>query len=131
MQAAGHKNQLDVEGPELTSVSTDPKFALGQRALHVRAPGGNILWDCISLVDDRSVNAIQALGGVPAIAISHPHYYAAMIDWSRALGDVPVYLHAADGEWVMRPIRHRVLAGRDPRAGAGADPDPLRGPLSR
>ena len=103
MQAAGHKNQLDVEGPELISLSTDPKFALGQRALHVRAPGGNILWDCISLVDDRSVNAIQALGGVLAIAISHPHYYSAMIEWSRALGDVPVYLHAADGEWVMRP----------------------------
>ena len=98
-----HKNQLDVEGPELISISTDPKFAIGQRALHVRASGGNILWDCISLIDDRSVNAIQALGGVSAIAISHPHYYSSMIEWSRALGDVPVYLHAADGEWVMRP----------------------------
>ena len=98
-----YKNQLDVEGPELISVATEPKFALGQRALHVRGAGGNILWDCISLIDDRSVNAIQALGGVSAIAISHPHYYSAMIEWSRALGDVPVYLHAADGEWVMRP----------------------------
>jgi len=98
-----HKNQLDVEGPELISISTEPKFAIGQRALHVRAPGGNILWDCISLIDDRSVNAIQALGGVSAIAISHPHYYSSMIEWSRALGEVPVYLHAADGEWVMRP----------------------------
>jgi hypothetical protein len=98
-----HRNQLDVEGPELISISTEPQFAISQRALHVRAPGGNILWDCISLIDDRSVNAIQALGGVSAIAISHPHYYSSMIEWSRALGDVPVYLHAADGEWVMRP----------------------------
>jgi glyoxylase-like metal-dependent hydrolase (beta-lactamase superfamily II) len=102
MQAT-HKNQLDVEGPELISLSTEPTFAIGQRALHVRASGGNILWDCISLIDDRSVNAIQALGGVSAIAISHPHYYSSMIEWSRALGNVPVYLHAADGEWVMRP----------------------------
>jgi glyoxylase-like metal-dependent hydrolase (beta-lactamase superfamily II) len=100
---ASHKNQLDVEGPELISIATEPRFAFGQRALHVRASGGNILWDCISLIDDRSVNAIQALGGVSAIAISHPHYYSSMIEWSRALGDVPVYLHAADGEWVMRP----------------------------
>jgi hypothetical protein len=98
-----HKNQLDVEGPELISISTEPRFAIGQRALHVRAGGGNVLWDCISLVDDRSVGAVQALGGVSAIAISHPHYYSSMVEWSRALGDVPVYLHAADGEWVMRP----------------------------
>ena len=102
MQAA-HKNQLDVEGPELISIATEPRFAIGQRALHLRTDAGNVLWDCISLVDDRSVGAIQALGGVTAIAISHPHYYSSMIEWSRALGDVPVYLHAADGEWVMRP----------------------------
>ena len=102
MQAT-HRNQLDVEGPELISISTEPKFAIGQRALHVRTGGGNILWDCISFLDDRSVNAVQALGGVSAIAISHPHFYSSMIEWSRALGDVPVYLHAADGDWVMRP----------------------------
>lgn len=98
-----HRNQLDVEGPELISISTEPKFAIGQRAIHLRASGGNVLWDCISLIDDRSVNAVQALGGVTAIAVSHPHYYSSMVEWSRALGDVPVYLHAADGEWVMRP----------------------------
>lgn len=100
---ATHRNQLDVEGPELISITTEPKFAIGQRALHVRTSEGNVLWDCITLVDDRSVNAVQALGGVSAIAISHPHYYSSLVEWSRALGDVPVYLHAADGEWVMRP----------------------------
>jgi hypothetical protein len=98
-----HRNRLDVEGPELISLVTEPMFAIGQRALHVRTTEGNVLWDCITLVDDRSVAAIQALGGVAAIAISHPHYYASVVEWSRALGDVPVYLHAADGEWVMRP----------------------------
>jgi glyoxylase-like metal-dependent hydrolase (beta-lactamase superfamily II) len=100
---AAYANRLDVEGPELISLVTEPKFAIGQRALHVRTPDGNVLWDCITLVDDRSVAAVKALGGVTAIAISHPHYYSAMVDWSRALGDVPVYLHAADAEWVMRP----------------------------
>jgi glyoxylase-like metal-dependent hydrolase (beta-lactamase superfamily II) len=100
---ASHRNQLDVEGPELISICTEPKFAIGQRALHVRTSAGNVLWDCISLIDDRSVGAVQALGGVSAIAISHPHYYSSMVEWSRALGDVPIYLHAADGEWVMRP----------------------------
>src|SRR5919107_1466607 len=100
---ATHTNRLDVEGPELISLVTEPTFAIGQRALHVRTSQGNVLWDCLSLADDRSVAAIQALGGVSAIAVSHPHYYSSVVEWSRALGDVPVYLHAADGEWVMRP----------------------------
>jgi hypothetical protein len=26
-----------------------------------------------------------------------------MVDWSRAFGGIPVYLHAADREWIMRP----------------------------
>jgi hypothetical protein len=99
----GHRNRLDVEGPELISLVTEPKFAIGQRALHVRSGGGNLLWDCLSLADDRSVAAILALGGASAIAVSHPHFYGSIVEWSRALGNVPVYLHAADGEWVMRP----------------------------
>jgi hypothetical protein len=98
-----HHNRLDVEGPELISLVTEPKFAIGQRCLHVRTADGNLLWDCITVVDDRSVAAIQALGGVSAIAISHPHFYGSVVEWSRALGDVPIYLHAADGDWVMRP----------------------------
>jgi len=36
---------------------------------------GNILWDCVSLIDSDTVARIQALGGISAIAISHPHYY--------------------------------------------------------
>jgi glyoxylase-like metal-dependent hydrolase (beta-lactamase superfamily II) len=98
-----HRNRLDIEAPELISIGTRPKFAIGQRALHVRSTAGNVLWDCVSLTDDRSVAAVQALGGVSAMAISHPHYYASLVEWSRALGGVPVYLHTADREWVMRP----------------------------
>jgi len=49
------------------------------------------------------VEAVRALGGVQAIAISHPHYYSGMIEWSEALGGVPVHLHATDQRWIMRP----------------------------
>jgi glyoxylase-like metal-dependent hydrolase (beta-lactamase superfamily II) len=98
-----HRNRLDIEAPELISIGTRPKFAIGQRALHVRSTGGNVLWDCLTLTDDRSVAAVQALGGASAIAVSHPHYYASIVEWSRALGGIPVYLHTADREWVMRP----------------------------
>ena len=102
---AEHHNRIVPEGSGLTGIGTEPKFAIGQRALHVRTPGGGILWDCISLIDDTTTERIRSMGGVTAIAISHPHYYSSMIEWSRALGDVPVYLHEADSPWVVRHDR--------------------------
>src|SRR5262249_12209033 len=74
----------------------------GQRALLLRTPAGNVLWDCVSLIDEAMVEIINALGGLKAIAISHPHYYTTMVDWSAAFGGIPVYLHAADKKWIMR-----------------------------
>jgi glyoxylase-like metal-dependent hydrolase (beta-lactamase superfamily II) len=96
------RNRLAPEGPGLVGIGSEPKFAIGQRALHIHTPDGGFLWDCISLVDQATVSAIQELGGVRGIAISHPHYYSSMVEWSRALGNVPIFLHAADSAWVMR-----------------------------
>jgi glyoxylase-like metal-dependent hydrolase (beta-lactamase superfamily II) len=84
-------------------IGTHPAFAIGQRALLLRTEGGNVLWDCISLVDAATVTLIGALGGIAAIAISHPHFYTGMVEWSRAFGGVPIHLHAADRVWIMRP----------------------------
>jgi hypothetical protein len=98
-----HRNEIRPEAPGLTGIGTEPRFAIGQRALLVQAPGGNVLWDCVSLIDDATVRAVRALGGVSAIAISHPHFYSGMVEWSRAFGGAPIFLHADDREWVMRP----------------------------
>jgi glyoxylase-like metal-dependent hydrolase (beta-lactamase superfamily II) len=84
------------------AIGTAPSFGIGQRALLVRTPQGNILWDCISLIDDTMVEIIKGLGGIKAIAISHPHYYTTMLEWSRAFGGVPIYLHEKDSEWILR-----------------------------
>ena len=97
-----HRNEIRLLAPHLTGIGTTPRFAIGQRALLVQTPEGNLLWDCISLLDDETIAAVQERGGIRAIAISHPHFYDAMIAWSRAF-DAPVYLHAADRQWVMRP----------------------------
>ena len=99
----GHRNVLREEEPGVTSIATEPSFAIGQRALLLQAQGGNILWDCLSLIDEPTVQAVRALGGLSAIAISHPHYYSSMVEWSRAFDSVPIYLHTADREWIMRP----------------------------
>jgi hypothetical protein len=99
---AARRNEIKEEEPGLTGIGTTPGFAIGQRALLVQAPGGNILWDCISLIDDATIAAVRDLGGIAAIAISHPHYYSSMIEWSRAF-DAPIYIHADERQWVMRP----------------------------
>jgi glyoxylase-like metal-dependent hydrolase (beta-lactamase superfamily II) len=86
----------------ITGISTEPVFAIGQRAMCIETPAGNILWDCISYVDDETVQALKSRGRLVAIAVSHPHYYSSIVEWSRRFGGVPVYLHADDAEWVMR-----------------------------
>jgi glyoxylase-like metal-dependent hydrolase (beta-lactamase superfamily II) len=96
------KSQIKEVEPGLTGIGVEPRFAIGQRALLVQTPAGNLLWDCISLIDDATIEAVQALGGIAAIAISHPHYYSSMVEWSHAFA-APIYLHAADREHVMRP----------------------------
>jgi hypothetical protein len=101
--ATAHRNTIEAEEPGLIGIGTTPKFGIGQRALLIQSPGGNILWDCISLIDDATIRAVEQLGGIAAIAISHPHYYASMVEWSRAFDNVPIHLHQADRRWVMRP----------------------------
>ena len=39
-------------------------FAIGQRAILVRTPGGNLLWDCVATLNGATVTMIMALGGV-------------------------------------------------------------------
>jgi len=99
---AGHVTVLREEEPGLLGIGTEPAIAIGQRALLVQTPAGNVLWDCISLLDEQTVARVTELGGIAAVAISHPHYYSSMVEWAEAFG-APVYLHAADREWVLRP----------------------------
>ena len=100
--APRHFNCYQQHEPGLIGVGTVPEFAIGQRALILRAPDGNILWDCISFIDAATIELVKGLGGLSAIAISHPHYYSSMVEWSRAFGGIPIHLHAADRQWIMR-----------------------------
>jgi hypothetical protein len=100
--AARHANTFRQHEEGLIGIGSLPTFAIGQRAILVITSAGNVLWDCISLIDDATIALIVGLGGLKAIAISHPHFYATMVDWARAF-DCPVHLHALDRKWVMRP----------------------------
>ncbi len=99
---AGHRNSFRQYEPDVIGIGTEPHFAIGQRAILLQTPAGNVLWDCIALVDDATVALIKSLGGLKAIAISHPHFYTTNAEWSRAF-NAPVWLHAADRAWVLNP----------------------------
>jgi glyoxylase-like metal-dependent hydrolase (beta-lactamase superfamily II) len=97
-----HTNTFIPIEPGLTGIRSEPSFAIGQQAYLIQTEAGNVLWDCISLIDDATIARIKALGGIQAIAISHPHMYSSMIEWSHAF-DAPIYLHAENRPWIMRP----------------------------
>ena len=98
---ATHRNQWTLHQDKLFSLQTVPDFAIGQRAFIIQTPEGNILWDCIACLDDASKALIHALGGLSAIALSHPHYYTTMQDWAAEF-NAPIYLHSDDQQWIMR-----------------------------
>ena len=87
----------------ISGMALEPGFAIGQRALIVPDRDGCVMWDCIPLATREAVAHVRSLGGLKAIAVSHPHFYGAVADWSDAFGGVPVYLHGDDRQWVTRP----------------------------
>lgn len=104
----GRRNVFEELEPDLVAIRTEPSFAIGQQACLVRTPAGNVLWDCISYLDDETIAEVERLGGIAAIAVSHPHFYDSCVEWAHAF-DATVHLPAADRRWVMRPdpsIRH-------------------------
>lgn len=85
-----------------------PTFAIGQRAFLIRSPNGNVLWDCIPLLNETTAAFIESKGGLKAIAFSHPHYYSNMNDWAERF-DCPVYIHRHDEQWIADKGRHITL----------------------
>lgn len=102
MRGRYHNRFTDLE-PGVTEIETEPAFAIGQRAFLIQTPQGNVLWETLAYLDETTAAEIERRGGAVAIAISHPHYYTTMTAWSRALGDIPIYLHEANRRWVMYP----------------------------
>ncbi len=100
--AKGHKlvwrDDLGIPG-----IGVEPGFAIGQRALLIVELDGCVMWDCVPLATAEAIEHIKSLGGLKAIAVSHPHFYGAVADWSEAFGGAPVYLHGDDRKWITRP----------------------------
>jgi hypothetical protein len=98
-----HRNVIEPVEPGLHRLKPEPKIGIGQYAFLVQTPNGNILWDCVPFIDNETVKNIRELGGIKAIAISHPHFHTLMVEWSRAFDNAPIYINAGNREWAMRP----------------------------
>jgi hypothetical protein len=103
LAAAGEHVVVTELEPGLHGLTSRPSVGIGQQSKLVRTPAGNVLWDPLGYVDDAAVAAVLGLGPVVAIVASHPHMFGVQVAWSRALGDVPVLVAAADAGWVARP----------------------------
>ena len=94
-------NELREEEPGLIGIGCTPPVAIGQRALLVQTPAGNVLWDCVPVLDDAARARVEALRGIAAICMSHPHFHAAHVDWADAF-DATIHVPRADEQWIQR-----------------------------
>ncbi|WP_335870990.1 hypothetical protein [Bacillus sp. 2205SS5-2] len=102
LESQTYNNSFQSEQKGLTSLTTEPRFGIGQTAYVVEEKGFRLLWDCLSYLDQDTKHRLLLEGGLDAIALSHPHYYSTQVEWAEAF-NCPIYIHEDDKQWVQRP----------------------------
>jgi len=102
LEASGVRAEIHVLEHDLYALRTTPDVGIGQESKLVVTRDGVLLWDPIGYLDETVVAAVHALGEVVAVVASHPHMYGVQVEWSRALGGVPVLVAEPDRGWVQR-----------------------------
>ncbi|MDQ0271416.1 MBL fold metallo-hydrolase [Cytobacillus purgationiresistens] len=97
-----YKNVFDIEEEGVHAISIEPSFGIGQTAYLIQDQNFCLLWDCITYIDQETLKRVEELGGIDAIALSHPHYYSTQVEWAEAF-NAPIYIHEDDRKWVTRP----------------------------
>ena len=73
-----HSNLFKKLPNQIYEICISPAFGIRQHAILICIEHGNVLWDCVSLLDDVTIDIITQLRGIPTIAINHLHSYAFM-----------------------------------------------------
>ncbi len=103
LASTGHHSRVELLEPDLYGLTCTPSVGIGQRGLIVRTSGGNLLWEPPGFIDALAVDLVHNIGGIAAIAASHPHLTGASIQWSHAFDGAPVWVASADRAWIRRP----------------------------
>jgi glyoxylase-like metal-dependent hydrolase (beta-lactamase superfamily II) len=102
LAADGHRSDVREIEPGLIGIGVEPPVGIGQRALLVTTAEGNLLWDPPGFLDAAAVRQVGDAGGLRAVSSSHPHFYGAITEWSRAF-DAEILLPEADASWLAHP----------------------------
>lgn len=102
LQSQKYHNEILKEEENLYSITTNPSFAIGQTAYVIKQNGFGVIWDCVTYLDEQTLDFLTKNGPIHAMALSHPHYYSTQVEWAEKL-NIPIYIHEDDQEWVMRP----------------------------
>ena len=104
LKAQGYANEIRALEPNLTGIGITPSFSIGQRALLLQTPSGNVLYDCISLLDDNAIAAItRTRRHSRNLLLASPLLRQHGQSWSLAFDDAPIIVPQADREHIMRP----------------------------
>lgn len=96
---------------------------IGQKPALIRTAHGNVLVEAPNFIDEASVAGVRERGGIAAIIASHPHMYGVQSLWSTAFDDCPVYVSAADEQWLGLRPRNTVVWGAGRNGDGSATPD--------
>ncbi len=102
LETEGHRIVVDEREPGLFGLHVEPHVGIGQTCYLAQTEAGNLLFDVPQYIDTEAVAAIRALGGIAAITPSHPHMFGMQLEWSAAFDNAPVFVCAADADWVQR-----------------------------
>jgi hypothetical protein len=98
-----HKATVTEVEPDLFAITVRPGVGIGHRPLIVRTPQGNVLWDAPGYIDDVLVEAVRGIGGLAALASSHPHLTGLSVTWSETFDGIPIWYGEDDRQWIRRP----------------------------
>jgi hypothetical protein len=105
LESEGHRITTTEREPGLFAIRVEPKLGIGQTCYLACTDSGNVLFDVPAYIDAEAVAAVRDLGGVAAIAASHPHMFGTQLEGSAAFDGAPVFVCRADLEWVQRTGR--------------------------
>lgn len=104
-------NVMNLEEPNLWSIHIRPSFASSQRAFFFRSDHGNILWDCLSLLDEQTKQQLDDLGGIQTIVLSNPHFQTGVCKWAEQF-HAEVVVHETDVKFLVeQPRRLKTWTG--------------------
>src|SRR5699024_12512978 len=98
----GHRLVIENREPGIFALRVTPRLGIGQTCYLVCTEAGNLLFDVPAYIDDEAIARVRELGGITAIAASHPHMFGTQLERSAAFDGAAGIVCRADADWEQR-----------------------------